>query len=199
MRKLFATSLQRRSSYCHEGHGASWTYVSNSNFNSIRFIGRRYIAHRTYFESGKLSRGVLHHIYASKLCFPAFPIRALSTTTVHDDTTNNNQNDPATNQKHKQSTTFHEPNINIKQILSPSKTIEYHVKTNKKNNNQQLVQNVPPSSLFARMVSSYFDLVSYFLPKGYPSSTGLGYPQHITMMYVYNAPLRSTDTNLRHI
>ena len=228
MRKLFATTLQRRSSYSHEGPASS-TYVSNSNFGCLRIVGRRYIAPRKYFGSGKLLQGVSHHLYATKICFPVVAIRTLISTPVHGDTkekynkdeinneigsrdttisSKSNENvdvtsippsnttapasttihDPTTSQKNKHSTTFHDHDpINIKQILSPSKTIEYHVKTNTKNNTQQLVQNVPPSSLFSRMVSSYFDVVSYFLPKGYPASTGLGNTQHLTPHYdVYN-------------
>ena len=161
MRKLFATSLQRHPPHRHEGTKASCTYVSN--FNSMSVIGRPYLARRKHIEPKKLSQGVIHQFYAIKRFAPAFSIRTLSSTTVNE------------NKQHDEDPTkpFHEP-INIKQVLSPSKTVEYHVKISKKTNDQQLVQNVPPSSLFARMVSSYFDLVSYFLPKGYPASTGIG-------------------------
>ena len=157
MRKVFATSLQRHSSYRQEGVGASCTCVSN-----FKNIGRQYSTPRKYVEVGKQrSQGVLQHFYATKIFSPAFSIRTLSSTTVNEN-----------NQTHQPS---HE-SINIKQVLSPSKTVEYHVKINSKTNHQQLVQNVPPSSLLARMVSSYFDLVSYFLPKGYPASTGIEIP-----------------------
>lgn len=163
MRKVFATSLQRHSSYRHEGISASCTYVSN--FNSMSVKGRPYLAPRKDGEPNQLSKGVIHHFYVTERFPLYYTIRTLSSTTSNENKPNEDPTKP--------STTFHEP-INIKQVMSSSKTVEYHAKINKKTNIAQLVQNVPPSSLLARMVSSYFDLVSYFLPKGYPASTGFG-------------------------